>query len=184
MFEPQPRLFTVDFVGERLTRGVPRWAVHHVDEDGNGGGHIFPKETLEWRAAEFGLTDVDEILDVILHELHIPEYLDRDDAAARRGLVTSTRPDAEAITLFNAASTTDAWVAHRARITAVKETTALVQPPGSGKNPLDVIRQGHGMTARGIRGKQQLVDVTRWQMVYGDLPVRNILSRQLEVPRA
>lgn len=180
-----PRILTVDTVGERLTRGAPRWVVHHVDQDGNGGGYIFPKETLEWRAAEYGLTDVDEILDMILHELHLPDEPDKDDAAARAGMVTSNRPDAEPITLFNAASTADALAAHRLRIADAKQTRAHVRPPAKGKNPLDLIRAAHGITAAGMRAKREAVDVHRWQLVYGDLPVRPPSpSSLLEVPRA
>lgn len=190
----EPAIFTVAYVAERLTRGTPRWYVHKIHEDGTEGGHVFPKETLEWRAAEYGLTDVDEILDVILHEPYVPDTPDQDDAAARVGLVTSTTPDAEPITLFNAASTTDAWMAHRLRIADTKATRALVTAPTKTKNPLDVIRLNHGMTARGVRAKRERVDVTRWQMVYGALPValspdRPLLSRprnteETEGPRA
>lgn len=180
-----PRVLTVDFVTERLTRGAPRWVVHHIDQDGNGGGHVFPKETLEWRAAEYGLTDVDEILDIILHELHLPDEPDRDDAAARAGLVTSNRPDAEPITLFNAASSADALAAHRARIADAKQTRVHVRPPAKGKDPLDTIRAAHGITAAGLRAKREAVDIHRWQLVYGDLPVRPPSpSSLLEAPRA
>lgn len=180
-----PRILTVDFVAERLTRGTPRWVVHHVDQDGNGGGYVFPKETLEWRAAEYGLTDVDEILDIILHEFHLPDEPDRDDAAARAGLVTSNRPDAEPITLFNAASSSDALAAHRLRIAAAKQDRAHVRPPAKGKDPLDVIRAAHGITGAGLRAKREAVDVHRWQLVYGDLPVPLPPSSSLlEVSRA
>lgn len=183
----EPRIHTVDFVTERLNRGVPRWVVHRIDQDGNGGSYVFPKETMEWRAAEYGLDDVDEILDVILHEFHLPDEPDRDDAAARAGLVTSNLPDAEPITLFNAASTADALAAHRLRIADTKKVRAVVQAPAKGKNPLDVIRAAHGITAAGLRAKREAVDMHRWRLVYGDLPVRlpspSSLSL-LEVPRA
>lgn len=184
MSEPEPRVLTIDAVGERLTRGAPRWTVHHIDPDGNGGGYVFPKEQLEWRAAEYGLTDAGEILDMILHEFHLPDVPDRDDAAARVGLVTSDRPDAEPITLFNAASTPDALAAHRLRIAEAKRATAHVRPPAKGKDPLDIIRTQHGITAAGVRAKRMAVDIHRWGLVYGDLPVPNLLSTTPEVPRA
>lgn len=176
--------YTVDFAQLRASRGELYWLVHKIASDGAGHGHAFPPETLEWRAAEYGLTDVDEILDIILHEPYMPDEPDRDDAALRAGLVTSTRPEAEPVTLFNAASTADALAAHRLRIADVKETRAHVRPPGKGKDPLDTIRQAHGITEAGLRAKREAVDVHRWQMTYGDLPVRNILAPQLEVPRA
>jgi hypothetical protein len=157
--------------------------VHHVDQYGNGGGKVFPKEMLEWRAAEYGLTDVDEILDMILHEWHLPDAPDREDAAARAGLVTSAQADAEPITLMNAASTPDALAAHRLRIAEAKLVTAHVRPPVKGKDPLDLIRTQHGITVAGVRAKREAVDIHRWQLVYGALPVQP-RSMALEVPRA
>jgi hypothetical protein len=178
-------MYTVDFAELRASRGVLYWLVHKVAPNGGGHGHAFPPETLAWRAAEYGLDDVDEILDIILHEPYLPDEPDRDDAALRAGLVTSTRPDAEPITLFNAASTAEALAAHRLRIADVKETRAHVRPPGKGKDPLDAIRRAHGITAAGVRLKAELVDVHRWQLVYGGLPVPLVSpSSMLEVPRA
>jgi hypothetical protein len=180
-----PRVYTVDWVSERLTGGDPRWVVHRVDQDGNGSSHVFPKAALEWRAAEYGLMDVAEVLDMILHESHLPDEPDRDDAAARAGMVTSNRPDAEPITLFNAASTADALAAHRLRIADAKQTRGHVRPPAKGADPLDTIRAAHGITEAGLRAKREAVDTHRWQLVYGDLPVRPPSpSSLLEVPRA
>lgn len=179
----EPRIHTVDWVSEHLGRGDPCWLVHKVDQDGNGSSHLFPKVMLEWRAAEYGLTDVDEILDIVLHDPHLPDAPDRDDAAARAGMVTSTRPDAEPITLLNAASTADALAAHRLRVADTKQTRARVQPPAKGKNPLDIIRAQHGITADGVRAKREAVDIYRWQLVYGALPVL-VPSPALEAPRA
>jgi hypothetical protein len=183
----EPRILTVDFVTERLTRGAPRWLVHHIDQDGAGHSYVFPKSTLEWRAAEYGLSDVDEILDMVLHEPYLPDAPDRDDAALRVGLVTSAGREAEPITLFNAASTADARAAHSLRIADVKATRALVSPT-RGKNPLDAIRLNHGITTRGVRAKREQVDTTRWQLVYGALPVLPppliSPSSMLEVSRA
>jgi hypothetical protein len=178
-----PLILTVDAVGERLTRGAPRWTVHHVDQYGNGGGKVFAKETLEWRAAEYGLSDVDEILDMILHEWHLPDFPDRDDAAARAGMVTSTGPNAEPIILRSARSTPDALTAHRLRIAEAKRVTAHVRPPAKGRDPLDIIRANHGITAAGLRVKRELVDTYRWGLIYGGLPAQP-RSMALEVPRA
>jgi hypothetical protein len=37
--------------------------------------HIFPLDTLEWRAAEYGIahTDVDQLLDLVLHEPYLTD---------------------------------------------------------------------------------------------------------------
>lgn len=178
MSEPRIPVHTVDWVSERTTRGEPRWVVHTVDQDGNGSGTIFPKDTLAWRAAEYGLTDVGEILDVILHEFHLPDAPGPDDAAARVGLVTSTGPDAEPITLLNAPSTTDARAAHRLRVADAKKTRARVVPPARGKDPLDVIRTNHGINPEHIRALREAVDVHRWTLLYGDLPVAALTTKE------
>lgn len=183
----EPRIHTVDWVDERLNRDAPLWVVHYADQDNAGGSYVFPKDSLEWRAAEYGLTDVDEILDIVLHEFHLPDALDRDDAALRAGMVTSASLNAEPITLFNAASTADALAAHRVRIADAKRTRVLVQGPAKGRNPLDVIRAQHGIAASGVRAKREAVDVHRWSLLYGGLPVvppSPFSSLLLEVPRA
>lgn len=179
----EPRILTVDWVSERLTRGAPRWVVHQVDQDGAGRSHVFTKDLLEWRAAEYGLTDADGLLDLILHEPHLPDFPDRDDAAVRVGYVTSAGRSAEPIILRNAPSTADALAAHRLRIAEAKLVTAHVRPPAKGKDPLDIIRIQHGITRAGVREKREAVDIHRWQLVYGDLPVQP-RSMALEVPRA
>lgn len=178
------RIHTVDFVTQRSNREGARWVVHHIDQDGAGGGHVFPAETVDWRAAEYGLSDIDEILDVILHEPHLPDAVDRDDAALRAGWVTSRLATAEPITLFNAASTTDAYAAHRIRINDTKTNRALVTAPGKGRNPLDVIRR-QGIDLASMRTKRERVDTHRWQLLYGTLPVLlPSSSAMLEAPRA
>lgn len=181
---PDPvQIFTVDWVSERANSS-PCWLVHRTDQDGNGSAHVFPHDTLEWRAAEYGLTDVDEILDIVLHEPHLPEAPDRDDAALRAGLVTSTGPDAAAITLFNARSTGDALAAHRLRVADTKRTWAQVRSPGKGNDPLDAIRIRHGITTSGMRAKRELVDTHRWGLIYGGFPVSNLFTTVPEAPRA
>lgn len=179
MFEAEPLTYTIDGVTERTRGSSPRWAVHMVDQDGAGSGLVFPHETLEWRAAEYGLTDVTEILDMVLHEPHLPDAPDRDDAAVRAGLVTSTAPDAEPITLFNAPSTADALAAHRLRIADAKASRAQVHPSGKGADPLDVIRERHGIDPARMRAKREAVDEHRWELLYGGLPVPAIVVPSL-----
>lgn len=183
MSDPEPRILTVDSVTESTKGGVNHWAIHWIDQDGNGGGLRMHKTLLEWRAAEYGLMDVDDVLDLALHEPHLPDEPDRDDVAARVGYVTSTSPDAEPIILRNAPSTADALAAHRLRIAEAKLVTAHVRPPAKGKDPLDIIRANHGITAAGVREKREAVDIHRWGLIYGRLPVQP-RSMALEVPRA
>jgi len=169
--DPAPRILTVDWTADSLLGGFNHWAIHFVDHLGVGGGYRVHKEIFEWRAAEYGLTDVDEIIDMVLHEFHVPDEPDRDDAAARVGYVTSTSRNAKPITLFNATSTPDALAAHRLRIAEAKRVTAVFQPPAKGKDPLDQIRANHGITKAGVRAKREMVDTHRWQLVYGGLPM-------------
>jgi hypothetical protein len=163
--------------------------VHKTDQDGNGVGHVFPCDILEWRAGEYGIDDVDELLDMVLHEPHLPDAPDRDDAAARAGLVTSTGPESEPITLYNAASTADARAAHRLRIADSKKARAHVRRPAKGTDPLDAIQAQHGIDPVRLAAKREAVDMHRWALLYGDLPVTPAASPSFalispEAPRA
>lgn len=188
--------FTVQTVSERVMKdlqgrssGADCWIVDYLTGTGEKTRHVFPKTTMEWRAAEygFGVSDVDELLDIVLHEPHIPDIADPDDAAARIGLVTSRARDAEPITLYNAANTDDARAALRARIADAKQSWARVKStPGKGQtDPLDVIRAAHGITPDSLRAKREAVDIHRWQLRYGTLPVPlSATPKPLEARRA
>lgn len=171
MSDPAPRILTVDWTAESNKNGFPHWAIHFVDSAGVGAGYRVHREIFEWRAAEYGLTDVDEIIDMVLHEFHRTDESDPDDAAVRAGYVTSTGRDAKPITLMTAVSTQEALAAHRLRIAETKRVTAVFRPPAKGKDPLDLIRANHGITKAGVRAKREMVDTHRWQLVYGGLPV-------------
>jgi hypothetical protein len=164
-------------VGElHPTPNQPCWYVTTRRPDGVLHQLIFPKTTMEWRAAEYGLTDPDEILDIILHEQHRP----RETPAPPMSLVNPAPRKAAAkkpVTLWTAASTSEARAAHRAAIAAVKKTVRVVDPSGH----LAHITRRHGMTAAGIRAKAEQADMARWRVLYGDLPVATTTT---EVPDA
>lgn len=142
--------------------GGTAWRIRMLKPDGTYHAHILPKNTLEWRAAEYGIDDVTELLDIALHERYAPPT---DAQAARiEGRTRDTGP-----TLFEADSTAAARAAHRARIARAKGERITVRNPKS--DPLAVIRQQHGIDPDRMRAKREAVDVHRWRMQHGGLPV-------------
>lgn len=53
--------------------GRPCWVVRQRRGDGGDHAHVFPPETLAWRAIEYGIdpADTDTLLELILHEPHM-----------------------------------------------------------------------------------------------------------------
>lgn len=155
-------------VAERTSGGgTPCWVVTYQLADGRMHGHVFPQATLEWRMAEYGLDGIDEALDVVLHEpwaiTPSEPWLIPADAATRQGMVVRTRGpavDYEPIALHNADSIDDARTAHRIRIADAKNRVHVVPPDGK-PDPLDIIRQRHGVTEEGVQEKAALVDTVR-----------------------
>lgn len=148
-------------------QGVPIWLVSMLKPDGGVHCHAFPPSAIEWRMAEYGLDSVDEALDVLLHEPFATSPSDplqaRDDAAVRVGMVVRTPGPVvgyEPIRLHNADTIADAREAHRIRIADAKTRIQVVAPKGR-LDPLDTIRQQHGVTEEGLRQKQELVDAAR-----------------------
>jgi hypothetical protein len=162
-----PRIRAVESVEEQRHGDTECWHVVTRAGDGHGLTHVFPKATLEWRAAEYGLdpADTDTLLDVVLHE----QLFDTETAEAAKS------------SLAGAASTADARQAHLARIAASKQQGDRIALDGK-NSPLNMIRARPGISADGVRMKRELVDVHRWNRLYGGLPVP--ITDTLEVPRA
>lgn len=160
------RVRTVESAAATRVGAVDCWQVVTRAKGDGGITHVFPQNTLEWRAAEYGIdpADVDALLDVVLHE----QLFDADTAAEAEQALRAAR------------STTDARTGHLARIAAVKERHRIALAEGG---PLDVIRTRPGISAAGVRVKRELVDVHRWSQLYGGLPVP-VLSSSLEASRA
>ncbi len=151
---------TVVAVSEDVTgAGMELWRVRFQRPDGNFREHIFPKMTLDARAAEYGIDpdDVDTLLDVILAEPFIPHPGDprnhADDPAAKAGhRVKATSPIGAVkkgqqvpAWLFNADSTEQAREAHLARVAHCRANTVRIARPKGARasDPLDVIRAAH-----------------------------------------
>lgn len=163
-----PIEYTISDVAEDTERGL--WQVTYKSPAGEARHHTFPKTTLEWRAAEYGLDDVDEILDIILHEPYVPT---EQPAAPVSLIAAQAKPGTQAaarITLYTAESTAQARDAHRQLIAEVKASHVRVSPP-KGADPLDHIRRRHGITPDGLRARREQVDTHRWKKLYGGLPV-------------
>jgi hypothetical protein len=137
---------------------TPCWVVTLLKADGNTHDVLMPTVALEWRAAEYGIdpADVDTLLDVILHEPHIPMV---DDGSGLR--YADNGPD-----LLSADSTDDARAAHLARIKA-----SPVRINVQGAKALDTIRNGHRPDAARIRAMREAVDTNRWVKKHGGLPL-------------
>jgi hypothetical protein len=99
------RVTKVSTVGNRF--------VVEYERDGQRCAHLFPVDTLEWRAAEYGFDPQDRalLLEVVLHE---PFMEDNDHDNTRH--------------LFNAGSIAEARHHHLDRVKAVKEKIAFSDP--------------------------------------------------------
>jgi hypothetical protein len=112
--------------------------------DGQKYRHIFPKTTLAYRAAEYGIdpADTETLIDIILHE---PFAASPDDpvtapndpalAAGLTAVAVVARGTVKVgqqtnVTLFNADSIAQAREAHLLRIRHAKTATVLTLPQG------------------------------------------------------
>lgn len=133
---------------------TPCWLVEAFRSDGHTYRHIFPKATLAYRAAEYGIdpADTDQLIDIVLHEPFAPSPDDAltaaDDPAIAAGLFspavsargTVRAGDMRPTTLFTAATTADAREAHLLRIQYAKVHTAEFVMPKGKPDPLKTLR--------------------------------------------
>lgn len=160
-------------VGDSVARTIgtsPCWQVSLVRPDGKVAIHIMPTAALEWRAAEYGIdpTDVDTLLDIILHEPHMPTVDDPQQGPR----YADSGPD-----LWQADNTDTAREAHLARI-----KTCPVRIDVQGARGLDTIRNGHQPDPDRLRGMRETVDTNRWLKKYGDLPARPADPIEARIP--
>lgn len=141
--------YVVQEVDEFTTgAGAEFWRVTMRRPDDEIVHHLFPKETLEWRAAEYGLDDPAEILDVILHS----KFAEHDGKQ-----------------FYDAESTTEAKANYLARAERGRRAVHVIGPKGK-PNPLAVIVERHGMDPARVQAKREDVDLRRWQRHGGHLP--------------
>lgn len=152
---------------------TPCWVVDMLKPDGNGHRHIFPKVTLENLSAEYGIDPaaVDDLLDIALHQPFAPHPDDPDseDPAAAAGLLspalvsrgTARKGDLIPTTLYTAADAGEALAAHRLRIEYAKANRVRVVAPQGRKDPLAVIRAGHGVDPQRAAAKAEAIERRR-----------------------
>lgn len=189
-------------VGTYVTGGgVECWRIVYNKPSGYQHVHVFPKMTLCARAAEYGIdpTDVDTLLDIVLHEPFTPSPADplfdpaTDPAVEVAGTTTAVcsrgtirRGDRVPPWLYEADDVAQARAAHLARIAHCKEHrvrirgvprlggTAAKQAGVAASDPLDVIRRAHHPDPVLIDRIRQEVEVER----------RRLRGEQISVPLA
>ena len=168
-----PRIMTVESATADLVGDTDCWRVIVKDGTGAGYNHVFPVSTLAWRAAEYGIdtTDTETLLDVILHEPHLPDLDDPDEAAkdpaARAGMTVPSpishgrvrKGDLVPVRLHNALTIDDARAAHLMRINAIKTTVRIDLPTGK-PSPLKPIHDA-GVDPAKVADFAKRVDETR-----------------------
>ncbi|MGW6738667.1 hypothetical protein [Streptomyces sp. NPDC055013] len=163
--------YEVQAVIETYSRdGNALWHIVSLKPDGTYHDYYFPQDTLEWRAAEYDIdpTDVEGLLDIVLHEPH-KAPVGRDDPALKEGRVSQavspskgTRVgDLEATGLYNAETKQDAKEAHLVRIEHAKANRVRVVSPEGKKDPLDKIRAKYLARVDRVEDKRKMVDERR-----------------------
>lgn len=152
-----PEKWTIQESRPRTVGETSCWEVAAQKPDGTLHLYLMPTVALEWRAAEYGIdpTDVDTLLDVILHEPHMPMT---DDGQGPR--YADNGPD-----LWQADNTDAAREAHLARI-----KTCPVRIDVRGARGLDIIRNNHRPDPDRLRAMRETVDTSRWVKKHGGLP--------------
>lgn len=141
--------WTVMAVADAIGTGGYAWETHAKRPDGAIAAHIFPKVIFEVRAAEYDIdpADIDTLLDVVLHEPHIPDATQaRNHATDAAALLGHVADDGTPVHLYNATTVAHARIAHLARVEACKRDRVHITSPQAlraGGDPLDVIRSAH-----------------------------------------
>lgn len=145
-----PEELTVTGVDRIAVGSADCWSVTYTRGDGSKLNHVFPVDTLAWRAAEYDidLADTATLLDVILHEPHTPDPSHFDPPAAE-----AIAPAGEPTTLGNAASRADARAAHFARIEHTKRHIIHIVSPDAGRGP-DPLRRIRDSIPDGARYRE------------------------------
>lgn len=158
-------VYRVIDVEDRTDHNSPHWHVlMERDSDGLRRAYIFPNHIFEVRAGEYGIPheDFETLLDIVLHEPHIPAPMKQGakDAAALKGMVTKgINGSDEPIWLYNSPTTAQARSAHLARVAHAKENTARVETaPG---DILDVIRNSYDPSPEAVEAMAEHVKKVR-----------------------
>lgn len=179
--------YTITNVAEDTERDL--WHITYQSASGEVRHHVFPKNTLDWRAAEYGIDpgDTATLLDIVLHEPFAPHPDDpitgADDPVAAAGLLSpavasrgaASPGDLVSTTLYTAESTEQAREAHLLRIQHAKVNRARVSAPKGRKDPLAPIRQ-RGVDPERVAVLADQVNRLRRRLKGERVPDRDALS--------
>ena len=157
------RQLTLTAVEEYFHGSTECWRVTYRKEDGTNHMHVFPKDAMEWRAAEYDIdpADVETLMDVVLYE----PFLDPEDKAVRKAgklspavqnNKTTRRGEAEPTNLMNAATIAEAREAHLLRVQDAKANRVNITVP-KGADPRDEIRNQHVARPKAVAEKRAFV---------------------------
>jgi hypothetical protein len=166
-----------DIHSGEISSGVPGWIIYLQRPDGSSWATVIPKVAIDWRAAEYGLQDLDTIFDILLHEGHADDISQKAQekppmVSLRTGQPIVSKkakiPDEPLPSLYEATSTTEARNAHLERIARVKESKVrMVDPQGL----LEQVKTDHQWDSDSVGAKREHVDINRWTSLYGQLPI-------------
>ncbi|MFC6884678.1 MULTISPECIES: hypothetical protein [Actinomadura] len=150
--------YRVTAVEETAIGTTPCWMVTLVRPDGGRSGHVFPKSTLEWRAAEYGIDpdDIEALLDIVLHEPYLPDPGPTPEGARGAGAAPAAVPNVQAAA-GDLAAVRRARAVHLERIAGLKRTgVRVVQDEDA--DPLKAIRDHHGVDPERVAEKRRLLE--------------------------
>lgn len=156
---------------------TPCWYVDMVKPDGSTHRHVFPQDTLAWRAAEYGIdpADTDQLLDIVLHEPWAPHPEDTitadKDPVLAAGLMSQALMARGAVqvgdpvptTLYTAETTEEAREAHLMRIQYAKDNVVHATPREGRSDPLAAIK-AQGIDEARVAAYAAQVDMNRRQL--------------------
>lgn len=145
--------------------GTAVWHVLYRKPDKTIHQHTILKEAVNWRMAEYELTDIDEAMDMLLHE---PWVRDDDDTDIPGALRATADGREVPVGLYTAGTVQEAREAHQRRVAYVKQFRRRVANPmaaaakdGNAIDPLDVMRKTHVVTVEDVAEKRIRVRALR-----------------------
>lgn len=143
----------------------PVWCIDRIRRsDGLVIRAVYPKSTIEWRAAEYGLDCTtpegrQDILDIVIHECHLEPI---DMATMDRNL-RGLRKKGDPTHLYNAPTRAHALAAYRDKVAEAKTRVTMNWPNGATKkgvtatHPLQNIVLDHQPSQAGVEAKLEHV---------------------------
>jgi len=181
------------------SHGTECWRVTTLRPDGKIHCHVFPKDTLQNRAAEYGIDPADRetLMDIVLHEPYMVSPLDQlydetEDPVAKAGLVGPARTVVQNIRTgrvikpgedmpvhcFNTDEAT-ARRAHLMRLESCKRERIRISDPG---NKLAAIRDQSPIDSAKVANYRNKVNGIREKRPVEVSPIPPTVERPKRVP--